>query len=119
LAFGAGWVRYQPYGLSFLDYVTFTKPHGRIAEMKAGSRHEDWRAVYRAALLEPNKSKTPVCITNAEKKIAARARELSHSGDQDALERSELNVATYALVALRNWLDWNENESDDSKSAVA
>jgi hypothetical protein len=86
--------------------------------MKA-SRHEDWRAFYRAALFEPNKSKTPVRITNAEKKIAARARELSNSGDEDALERSELNVATYALVALRNWLDWNENESGNSKSAVA
>ena len=87
--------------------------------MKATSRHEDWKAYYRAALFEPDKSKTPVCITNAERKIAARARELSNSGDRDTLERSELNVATYALVALRNWLDWNENESDNSKSAVA
>jgi hypothetical protein len=87
--------------------------------MKAGWRHEDWRALYRAALFEPNKSKAPVRITNAERKIAARARELSNSGDQDSLERSELNVATYALVALRNWLDWNEDESDNSKSDVA
>ena len=88
--------------------------------MKTGSRHEDWRVLYRAALFEPNKSKTPMRIAVAEKKIAARVREISNSGDQDALERSELNVASYALVALRSWIDWNANESEaNSDSAVA
>ena len=83
----------------------------------ASMNNEDWRDLYRAALFEPNKSKTPMRIANAEKKIAARARELSNSGDHDALERSELNVALYALVALRSWLDWNANESDTSAVA--
>jgi hypothetical protein len=56
--------------------------------MKVASMHEGgWRDLYRAALFEPNKSKTPMRIANAEKKIAARARELSNSGDHDALER--------------------------------
>ena len=85
--------------------------------MKVASMNEDWRDLYRAALFEPNKSKTPMRIANAEKKIAARAKELSNSGDHDALERSELNVALYALVALRSWLDWNANESDTSAVA--
>ena len=85
--------------------------------MKVASMNEDWRDLYRAALFEPNKSKTPMRIANAEKKIAARARELSNSGDHDALERSELNVALYALAALRSWLDWNANESDTSAVA--
>jgi len=75
--------------------------------------------LYRAALFEQNRSKTPARITNADGKIAAKPRELSNSGDRDALERSELNVAAYASVALRNWLQWNENESDNSKSEVA
>jgi hypothetical protein len=91
-----------------------------MTEMKTGSRREDWRVLYRAALFEPNKSKTPMRITRAEKKITARARELFNSGDHDALERSELNVALYALVALRSWLDWNANERDtNSQRAVA
>ena len=59
LPFGATWVRYQPYGLSFLDYVAFTDLTGRMTEMKATSRHEDWKAYYRAALFEPDKRKLP------------------------------------------------------------
>ncbi len=86
--------------------------------MKVASMHEGSEDLYRAALFEPNKSKTPMRIANAEKKIAARAREISNSGDPDALERSELNVALYALVALRSWLDWNANEGD-RRSAIA
>jgi hypothetical protein len=89
-----------------------------MTEMKA-SMHQDWRVLYRAALFEPNKSKTPMRITRAEKKITARAQELVNSGDQDALERSELNVALYALVALRSWLNWNANDGNSrSKSAA-
>jgi hypothetical protein len=70
-------------------------------------------------LFEPDKSKTPIRIADAEKKITARARELSYSGDHGDLERSELNVASYALVALRSWLEWNGNQSDTSHRAVA
>jgi hypothetical protein len=83
------------------------------------SNHADWRDLYRAALFEPDKSKTPIRIADAERKIAARAREISNTGDQDALERSELNLASHALVALRNWLDWNANERAATDSAVA
>ena len=85
--------------------------------MKA-SMHQDWRVLYRAALFEPNKSKTPMRITRAEKKITAKARELFNSGDHDTLERSALNVALYALLALRSSLDCNESDPR-SRSAVA
>jgi hypothetical protein len=80
--------------------------------MKTSTHEGSWRDLYRAALFAPDKSKTPIRIADTEKKIAARAREISNTGDQDALERSELNVAAYALVAFRNWLDWNANERD-------
>jgi hypothetical protein len=87
--------------------------------MKTSMHEGSWRDLYRAALSEPDKSKSSIRIANAEKKIAARAREIANTGDQDALERSELNVASYALVALRNWLDWNANERAATDSAVA
>lgn len=88
--------------------------------MKTSMHEGSWRDLYRVALFEPDKSKSAIRIADAEKKIAARAREIVNTGDQDALERSELNVASYALVALRDWLEWNANESDpNSDSAVA
>jgi hypothetical protein len=71
----------------------------------------DWKDLYRAALFEPNKTKLPMRIAEAERRIAARARELFNSGNQDTLERSALNVAIYALFALRSSLDWRANES--------
>jgi len=84
--------------------------------MNTISEQNDWKDLYIAALFEPNKEKIPVRISDAEQRIAARARELFNSGDQDTLERSALNVAMYALVALRSSLAWKE--SDQSQSAA-
>ena len=89
-----------------------------MAEMNATSINDNWRDLYVAALFEPNKSKLPLRIANAEKKITAKARELFNSGDHDTLERSALNVALYALLALRSSLDCNESDPR-SRSAVA
>ena len=84
--------------------------------MNTISEQNDWKDLYKAALFEPNKEKIPVRISDAEQRIAARTRELFNSGDQDTLERSALNVARYALVALRSSLAWKE--SDQSQSAA-
>jgi len=84
--------------------------------MNTISEQNDWKDLYKAALFEPNKEKIPVRISDAEQRIAARTRELFNSGDQDTLERSALNVAMYALVALRSSLAWKE--SDQSQSAA-
>jgi hypothetical protein len=89
-----------------------------MAEMNAASINDNWRELYVAALFESNKSKLPLRIANAEKKITAKARELFNSGDHDTMERSALNVALYALLALRSSLDRNESDSG-SHSAVA
>jgi hypothetical protein len=79
----------------------------------------DWKDLYRAALFEPNESKIPSRIAAAEKRIAARARDLFNSGNQDTVERSALNVALYALFALKSSLDWNSAGSDLTDIAVA
>ena len=83
--------------------------------MNAISVQDDWKELYKAALFERNKEKIPVRISDAEQRIAARARELFNSGVNDTLERSALNVAMYALVALRSSLDWDK--SDKSHAA--
>jgi hypothetical protein len=80
--------------------------------------NESWKDLYRAALFEPNKSKISARIAEAEKKIATRARELFNSGDHSILERRELNVALYALFALKSSLHWKAN-SDPRLRAVA
>jgi len=84
-----------------------------MAEMNVTSMNQNWRELYVAALLETDKSKLPTRIVDAEKQIAARARELFNSGDHNPMEKSALSVATYALVALRSSLNHR------SKSAVA
>ena len=81
-----------------------------MAEMNAASIQNDWKDLYKAALFEPNKGKIPVLIADAERRIVARARELFNSGDHNLVERSALNVALYALFALRSSLDSNETE---------
>ena len=77
----------------------------------------NWKELYKAALFEPNESKLPLRIAEAEKRIAARARELFTSGNHDTLERNSLNVALYALVALKSSLDRNANDSPDTAVA--
>jgi hypothetical protein len=63
----------------------------------------DWKALYRAAILETNTSITPQRVAEAEKAVLARARELSYS--HGTLEEKEsLEDALYALHALKsNW----------------
>lgn len=80
---------------------------------------QNWKDLYAAALFEPNKSKLPMRIADAEKHITARARELFNSGDHNSLERNALNVALYALVALRSSLNDKNRGNHKSQSAVA
>ncbi len=81
---------------------------------------ESWRDSYRAALFEPNKNRLPMRIAVAEKQIAIEARELFNAGDHDVAERSAMNVALFALQALRSSLDWVEpGDERKSESAVA
>lgn len=64
---------------------------------------EQWRALYRAALLETNPLTACQKIADAEAAVVARTRELFHETGQEAeVERDALDDALYALRALRN-----------------
>ena len=65
----------------------------------------EWKAKYRAAVLETNRQGLPREIAEAEGAIIARARELFQKtgGDVD-LEREELDEVLYTLQAFRSVL---------------
>jgi hypothetical protein len=71
-----------------------------IAEAKS------WRALYTAALFEPDLHQVPSRIALAEKAIVARARELFSTGFDTIEEDQALDDALYALRALQNCLDY-------------
>jgi hypothetical protein len=73
-----------------MDSRTFTSARG-----------QDWKALYRAAIHEPDRTRISRRIAEAEQAVIARARELFHSPEQFE-ERDELEDALYALRAFRS-----------------
>jgi hypothetical protein len=65
-----------------------------------------WRELYSAALFETDKDRIPSRITDAEKAIVARARELFSAGADTIEEDQALDDALYALRALQNCLEF-------------
>jgi hypothetical protein len=65
-----------------------------------------WRALYAAALFEADQHRVPARIAEAERAIAARARELFSSGIDTIEEDQALDDALYALRALHNCLEF-------------
>src|SRR2546430_12869906 len=65
---------------------------------------EDWRVLYRAAILELDQSKIPQNIVDAEKAIVERARELFQRDGDNSDEKQALDDAMYFLHALRSTL---------------
>jgi hypothetical protein len=62
--------------------------------------HGEWQSLYRAAILETNNSVIPKRVSEAERAVLARSRELF--GTMGTLEEKEaLEDALYALRALR------------------
>jgi hypothetical protein len=59
-----------------------------------------WRALYKAALSETGGSKLPERITEAEKAVVLRARELFQAADDNGEEKEALEDAMYVLRAL-------------------
>ena len=59
-----------------------------------------WRALYKAALSEIGRSTLLERITEAEKAIVLRARELFQAADDNGEEKEALEDAMYALHAL-------------------
>jgi hypothetical protein len=82
--------------------------------------HEDWKTLYRAAILETSTSAIPRLVSEAEKAIISRSRELF--GTMGTLEEKEaLDEALYALRAFRTAWAHTESEitSTTAKTAAA
>ena len=60
----------------------------------------DWRSLYRAAILETDKSALPERVWEAEAAVIARRREIFYS-DGTPEEKEALEDALYALHAFR------------------
>jgi len=63
-------------------------------------KHTDWKILYRAAILETNKSVVPRRVLEAEEAVIARGRELFY-GIGDPEEEEALEDALYALRAFK------------------
>ena len=63
--------------------------------------HAEWKSLYRAAILENDKSFIAQKVSEAETAVLARARELFY-GDGSPEEREALEDALYALRAFRS-----------------
>jgi hypothetical protein len=70
--------------------------------------HENWRALYRAAILETNKTHILQKLSTAEQAILARGRELFYT----AGTREEMEALEEALYALRVFRSaWERTEA--------
>jgi hypothetical protein len=78
--------------------------------------HRDWKTLYRAAILETDKSLIRRRVAEAEQAVLARGRELFYgSGTRE--EQEVLEDALYALRAFRT--AWEHTEGDASSTAAA
>ena len=69
-----------------------------------------WKTLYRAAVLETNKSVVPQRVSEAEEAVVARAREIFY-GNSDSDERDDLEDALYALRAFKTAWQHIEGEA--------
>ena len=70
------------------------------------SPRRSWRELYTAALFETDSNRIPTRISEAERAIVARARELFAAGTDTIEEDQALDDALYALRALNNCLEF-------------
>jgi hypothetical protein len=64
----------------------------------------DWKKLYSTALLQQDKSTTPLLIAEAQRAIIERARELFKSPTENLKEERELDVALSTLNVLKSCL---------------
>ena len=70
------------------------------AETHEYSISTSWKQLYLVAIREPNSRRVSDRVTQAERAIVARARELFSKGGDDRDEKEALDDAMYALHAL-------------------
>jgi hypothetical protein len=77
--------------------------------------YRNWTTLYRAAILETNKSVLPQRVSDAEEAVRARAREMFYGSgtheerDGTSEEKEALDDALYALRAFRT--AWEHSEA--------
>jgi hypothetical protein len=64
----------------------------------------DWKKLYSAALLQKDKSTTPLLIAEAQRAIVERARQLFKSPTENLQEERELDIALSTLNVLKSCL---------------
>jgi hypothetical protein len=78
------------------------------AAIPPSADHGDWKSLYRAAILETNTSAIPKLVSEAERAVISRKRELF--GTMGTIEEKEaLEDALYALSAYRS--AWEHTEA--------
>jgi predicted RNA methylase len=70
--------------------------------------HPDWRTLYRAAILETDKSVLPQRVSEAEEAVIRRSREIFYDHGTPE-EKDGLEDALYALRAFRS--AWQHSEA--------
>lgn len=68
---------------------------------------QDWRTLYRAAILETDRKEIPQLVIKAEQAVIARGREIFY-GNGSPEEKEALEDALYALRAYRT--AWHHSE---------
>jgi hypothetical protein len=63
--------------------------------------NQNWLALYREAVLEPDRRKVKTRIAQAQAAIRLRARELWYAGAAETTERRHMDAAVHFLGLLR------------------
>ena len=69
--------------------------------MAESKEDTNWLALYREAVLEPDRKKVKTRVAQAQKAIQRRARELWYAGAPETSERRQLDAAAQFLGILR------------------
>jgi hypothetical protein len=70
--------------------------------MQNSEKFKGWRVLYRAAILEVQRTEVPRRIRQAQQAIQERTRELWYAGSKDTGERHDLAAASHYLQILHS-----------------
>ena len=68
--------------------------------MATSDGNQNWLALYREAVLEPDRSKVKTRVARAQAAIRLRARELWYAGAIETTERHQMDAASHFLGVL-------------------
>ncbi|HYM74354.1 MAG TPA: hypothetical protein VE377_00120 [Candidatus Dormibacteraeota bacterium] len=68
--------------------------------MANSDENQNWLALYREAVLEPDRKKVKTRIAEAQAAIRQRAREMWYAGAPETAERRQMDAASHFLGVL-------------------